>query len=171
MSSYSGILENVLGKLKHCYTCVLISLYVSSYCCRCVLMQYPHTAVDVYSCCLMCPHTSGTLEYVLDKANVPSADKFIPLPDDAGVCRCRCRCRCRCLCLCLCLRSYRSLTERILLYMCRHATICVLMLLYMCPHATIHVSSYYYICVVMLLYICPHTLADVCAEADFFVFG
>ncbi len=58
----------------------------------------------------------------------------------------------------------------ILLYMCPHATIYVSSYYNMCPHATTHVSSYSYICVVMLLYLCPHTLADVCAEADFFCF-
>ena len=45
---------------SYCCICVLILLYVSSYCCICVLIllyMFAYTAIYVSSYCYMCPHT------------------------------------------------------------------------------------------------------------------
>ena len=80
--------------------------------------------------------------------------------------------------MCVLILLYVCPTDRWLLYVCPHTTICVslcyymcvlilsvssyyymcvLILPYVCPRTAIYVSSYYYICVLILLHMSPHT--------------
>jgi hypothetical protein len=125
--------------------CVLILLFVSSYCaegiapsyyCICVLIllyMCPHTTVYVSSYYYMCPHT--TICFLILLCMCPHTTVYVS--------------------------SYYYVCVLILLYMCPHTTICVLILLYMCPHTTIYVSSYYYMC--------PHTTGYVSSYIPLYV--
>ena len=100
--------------------CSYYYLYVSSYCCICVLIllhMCPHTTVSVSSyCCIcvlmllyMCPHTAMYL--------VSSY-------------------------YCMCPHTTASVSS--------YCYICVLMLLYLCPHTAASVSSYYLFVLILL---------------------
>jgi hypothetical protein len=137
------------------HVCPHTAVYVSSYCCICVLTLLcvcPHTAVYVSSyCCIyvlillyICPHTAV---YV-------SAYCYIYVSTYGYICVPYCNIcvfKYTGLAICACMQSYVCVL--ILLHVSPFCYICVLILLNMCPQ----VKRSGYLRLHAILYVCPHT--------------